>query len=110
MCKPLTFPQMNMYDTEMFFGGTSMCNVGGCIFFGYEANVGVLKEAMNKIIASSDGIRIRLKTDDKIPMQYAEEYESQDFEMINLSKASYEDMLKKWMAEPFDLNRQTVLI
>lgn len=103
MCKPLTFPQMNMYDTEMFFGGTSMCNVGGCIFFGYETNVSVLKEAINKVIANSDGIRIRLKTNDKIPMQYSEEYESQDFEIISLSEASYKDMLKKWMAEPFDL-------
>ena len=104
MRKALTFPQMNMYDTEKFFGGTSICNVGGCVFFGYDANVEYLKNAVNKLIANSDGIRIRIDTKENVPMQYAEEYKSQDFEMINLTEAGYKDILKTWMYEPFNLD------
>ena len=104
MRKPLTFPQMNMYDTEKFFGGTSICNVGGCIFFGHDANVNVLKNAINKLITNSDGIRVRLDTSKNVPVQYVEDYEIQDFEMINLSETSYKDITKKWMSEPFNLS------
>ena len=104
MRKPLTFPQMNMYDTEKFFGGTSICNVGGCIFFGYDVDVSKLRDAINTLVANSDGIRIKIDTKEKVPVQYAEEYINQDFEMINLSEANYNDILKKWMSEPFDLS------
>ena len=104
MRKPLTFPQMNMYDTEKFFGGTSICNVGGCIFFGYDVDVSKLRDAINTLVANSDGIRIKIDTKEKVPVQYVEEYINQDFEMINLSEANYNDILKKWMSEPFDLS------
>ncbi len=104
MRKPLTFPQMNMYDTEKFFGGTSICNVGGCIFFGYDVDVSKLRKTINTLVANSDGIRIKIDTKEKVPVQYAEEYINQDFEMVNLSEASYKDILKKWMYEPFNLS------
>ena len=97
MRKPLTFPQMNMYDTEKFFGGTSICNVGGCIFFGYDVDVSKLRDAINTLVANSDGIRIKIDTKEKVPVQYVEEYINQDFEMINLSEANYNDILKNYI-------------
>lgn len=106
MNKKLTFPQMNMYDTEKFFGGTSICNVGGCIFFGNNASIDVLKQAINKLISNSDGIRIRLDVKENVPMQYAKEYNEEEIEIINLEQESYKDILKKWMDEPFDLSQK----
>lgn len=106
MNKKLTFPQMNMYDTEKFFGGTSICNVGGCIFFGNNASIDVLKQAINKLISNSDGIRIRLDVKENVPMQYAEDYNEEEIEIINLEQESYKDILKKWMDEPFNLSEK----
>lgn len=106
MNKKLTFPQMNMYDTETFFGGTSICNVGGCIFFGNNVDIVALQKAINKLIENSDGIRTRVITNENTPLQYAENFEYQEIEVVNLLKESYQDILKKWMDEPFNLSQK----
>ena len=44
----LTLPQKNMYETEQFFDGTSMCNIGGLVIFKEKnINITTLEKAIN---------------------------------------------------------------
>lgn len=105
MMKPLTLPQKNMYETEQFYNGTSICNIGGCLFFRDEyIDIEILKEAVNKLIANSDGIRIRIKNVDNMPMQYVEEYEYERIETIVLPDEWYQFFIEDWMKKPFDIS------
>lgn len=100
----LTLPQKNMYETEKFYDKTSMCNVGGCIFFHESVDVDKLKKAINKLIENSDGLRIKIHENPENITQEFFEYKYENIGYEKLSKDNYKIVLEKWMQNLFDLS------
>ena len=105
--KPLTLPQKNMYETEQFFDGTSMCNIGGLVSFKeYDIDVDLLKKAVNKLIQNSDAIRTVISNENAEPQQYVKEYKHEDVEVIKISSKGCNEMFEMWMKERFVLSQK----
>lgn len=100
----LTAPQKNMYDTHNFFENTAISNVGGCVFFKEEIDVETIKNAINKLLETSDGMRIRLVQEDGNVYQVISDYAVENIDVLNFSQNNYQIELEKDMSIPFDLN------
>ena len=104
MIRPLTMPQKNMYETEQFFDGTSICNIGGLLFLKINnINIDILEKAVNKVIENSDGIRIKVVEENFKPFQSVFNYEYEKFERISLKSDGYKEIVQSWMEEVFVL-------
>lgn len=100
----LTAPQKSMYDTHNFFENTAISNVGGCVFFKEEIEVERIANAINKLLETSDGMRIRLVQEEGNVYQVVSDYEIESFDMLNFSQDDYKIELEKDMSIPFDLD------
>ena len=100
----LTAPQKSMYDSHIFFENTAICNVGGCIFFRERFSDKIIKDAINKLLETSDGLRIRLTQEDDTVFQFVDNYETEKIDILYLSRNDYRTELEKDMSIPFDLN------
>ncbi len=107
MKKHLTLPQRNMYETERFFNGTSICNIGGLEFI-KENNIDILilEKAINKIICNSDGLRVRIGEENYIPYQESYEYSYEKIDVVTLQENEYKEIANSWMREPFDISKK----
>lgn len=59
----LTNPQKNIWNTEQYFSGTSINNVGGIVFIDEPINFDKLSKAISNVLASHDTFRLRLVQD-----------------------------------------------
>ncbi len=81
---PLTNQQKNIWDTELFYSGTSINNVGGYIFIEQKVNFDVLQKALNIYIKHTDSIRLQFTEKDDEVKQYVSDYAEQKFNIINV--------------------------
>ena len=107
MEKKLTLPQKNMYETEQFFDGTSMCNIGGVVFFKEKnINVSVLEKAVNTVLYNHDELRAKVIVKNNTPYQEISEYTYEKIEIVDLTEKEYRFMMEMWTAEPFDITNK----
>lgn len=105
----LFLPQKNMYEEEQFFGNTSLCNIGGCIFLkDKEVDLILLDKAINKLIEYSDALRTVIVKNASEVMQSVNDYAYQKIEIAVLDPDKYKDTLSKWTSEVFDITKQMV--
>ena len=100
----LTAPQKSMYDTHNFFANTAISNVGGCVFFKEEVDVEIIINAINKLLETSDGMRIRIIQEEGNVYQVISDYVAEKIDILYFSQNDYKIELEKNMSIPFDLN------
>lgn len=107
MGKNLTLPQKNMYESQQFFDGTSLCNIGGLIIFKeLNINVTTLEKAINKVICNCDTIRAKVIIKNSIPSQEISDYSYEKIDILNLTEKEYKFVMETWTSEPFDISRK----
>lgn len=100
----LTLPQKNMYETEQFFDGTSICNIGGLVIFKEKnINLSTLEKAINKVIENNDLLRAKVIEKNSVPCQEISDFTYEKFEIVNLTEKEYHFMMEMWTAETLDI-------
>lgn len=107
MMKSLTLPQKNMYETEQFFDGTSMCNIGGLVFLNEDnINLEILEKSINEVIKNSDGLRIKVVEENFVPYQQSFDYTYEKLNVVDLTTNEYKEIVQSWMKETFDISKK----
>ena len=70
----LTNPQKNIWNTEKFFEGTTINNVCSLITLHEKVDPKLLVETINNIVKNNDSIRIQIKKENGVPLQYISEF------------------------------------
>lgn len=102
----LTQPQMRIWETEQFFQGTSINNIGGALLLQQELDFELWQEAIFQFIESNDSIRLRVRLMDGKPVQYLSDYKRSSLQVIDFSgktKDEQDNLLSQLMKTPFKL-------
>ncbi len=104
---PLTYPQKNIYQTEITYPGTSIGLITATMRI-VDDNIDLKKmeKTLNLIIEHNDSMRIRVKIVGREPRQYFAEYNYEKYEIIDLRNQPIEklyDFDKKQTETPIDL-------
>lgn len=101
---PLTNPQKNIYDTEVFFSHSSLNNIGGYVFIEENLNPKALEKAINLYVKNNDALRLKIQVIDGKPYQYLENYQPFDIELISLKNMEEVEQLNQKIVEtPFTI-------
>lgn len=102
----LTNPQIGIWETEKFFGGTSIGNIGGTLLLKEEINIEIWQKAINKLIEVNDAIRLRINLKDGKPIQYLSNHKNKVFNIVDFAGKTKEEQ-DAWISEkmqtPFEL-------
>ncbi len=88
----LSNAQLNILDTELFYSGTAVNIVGGVCLFDNEITEIQLVNALNKLMKNNDWLRTRIGGDSKLPYRYVCDYVVEDFELLDFSNISTDEM------------------
>ncbi len=104
---PLTYPQKNIYQTEVTYPGTSIGTISATLRI-KEKNIdpNQLNEALNLIIKTNDGMRCRIKMIDREPRQYFVNYEYEQFDILDFTNKPIDELFEYDKIEtqkPFNL-------
>ncbi len=104
---PLTYPQKNIYQTEITYPGTSIGTISATLRIkDKDINLDYINEALNLIISSNDGMRCRIKLIDREPRQYFIEHDYEQFDILDFSDKPLEALFEYDTAQtqiPFDI-------
>ena len=64
---PLTNPQKNIWDTELFFSNSNLNNICGCIFIEDKIDTTALEKAIQLYVEKNDPLRIKIQEIDGKP-------------------------------------------
>lgn len=81
----LTNPQNSIWLTEQYYTNTSVNNVCGYVYISDVVNFEVLKDAINLLVKTNDGMRLKFTEENNSCVQYVDEYKKFDIEMLELS-------------------------
>ncbi len=93
----LTQSQLRIWETERFFQGTSINNIGGTLLLKEELDFTLWEEAIHLFIESNDSIRLHIKTIEGNPVQYLSPYQRKPFPVMDFT-----DKTKQEQGEQFD--------
>lgn len=102
----LTQPQYGIWETESFYQGTSIGNIGGTLLLKEELNFKLWEKAINKFIELNDSCRIRIKMVDDEPFQYISDYKYIPLSLVNFNgktKSEQDNWISEQMKIPFHL-------
>ena len=94
----LTGPQQGIWDTEKFFQGTPIGNIGGTMLVNEELDFEILEKATNYFIETNDSIRLKVRMEDGKPLQYVDKHKYRRLEFIDFSKRR-KDEENNWVAQ-----------
>ena len=80
----LSKPQKSVWNMEKYFG-SSVANITASVFFQKPIDIAVLETAFNKTIEQCDALRIRIKLENGIPMQYISAPEHRKFDVLRFA-------------------------
>jgi len=90
---PLTYPQKNIYKTEITYPGTPIGLITATMrIVDDNIDFGKMEKALNLIIEHNDSMRIRIKIIDREPRQYFSEYKYEKYEIIDLRNQPIEKL------------------
>ena len=81
----LTEQQKNIWNTEMFYSGTNMYNIGGYIFIDEKVDFSILEKAANLFIEKTEISRAHFVFENGIPKQYIKEFKSFKINVIDFN-------------------------
>ena len=98
----LTIPQQNIWNLHKFYEGTSIANNCGVIFFDGLRNHRLLSKSVNRLVECQEGMRLRFREEQGIPVQYAEAYAWVDFPSLHFdSMADFNAHAEEFAKIPF---------
>jgi amino acid adenylation domain-containing protein/thioester reductase-like protein len=101
---PLSKPQKSIWNMEQFFGG-SIANITGSAVLGDIKDIQSLQTALNKTVEQCYSLRIHVKIQDGVPMQYIKDYKPCNFEIVRFSsKGEFSAWVEALAVTPFDLD------
>ncbi len=101
---PLTEQQKNIWNTEIFYSGTAVNNVGGYLCIENKANLGLLNKAINLYIKHTDSMRFHFVSKENDVFQYISDYSDVDLEIINLKNMKeVEQFSVNLLNQPFNV-------
>ncbi|MDF2544191.1 MAG: thioester reductase [Herbinix sp.] len=102
----LTQPQLGIWETERFYQGTSIGNIGGTLLLKEELDFKLWEKAINNFIELNDACRIRIKIVSGEPFQYIADYNYIVLDYVDFTGKTKEDQ-DKWLSDkmrkPLDL-------
>ena len=81
----LSNPQKSILVTEQYYQGTSINTICGYVYISDTVDFDMLQKAINEMVKTNDGMKLRIKTKDDSCVQYLEEYKSFEINTIALS-------------------------
>ncbi len=102
----LTQPQMSIWETDQFYKGTPISNLGGTLLLTEDIDFNILKIAINKFVEKNDAMRTRLKVVEGKPFQYIIPYEYfpiSYYDFTDWSKEAEEAWLTNKTEVPFSI-------
>lgn len=92
----LTDQQKNVWNSEMFYSGTNINNIGGYLLIKEKVDFKLLEKATNIYVKNNEAIRYHFSLKDKKPVQILNEYKPFKLEIISVDNL---DSLKKYTTE-----------
>ena len=93
----LTNPQKNIWNTEQYYNGTSINNIGGTVYLKCHLDFAALSNAVSNVIVNHDNFHIKLVRKDNDINQTFVAFDSFPVEIIDLADiselASFEEKL-----------------
>lgn len=100
----LTDQQKNVWNSEMFYSGTNINNIGGYLLIKENVNFSLLEKAANIYIQNNEAIRYHFNINDNEPVQFLTDY---SYFKLNVISVENMDGLKKLTSEavskPFNI-------
>lgn len=105
---PLTHAQLRIWYTEKLHTNTSLCNIGGTNRIKGVIDFNILEEAINILIKTNDGLRLRIVEQNEAVYQYVSEYEPikldfKDFSLYEDPVAEFNKWVEEEASKPFVL-------
>ncbi|NLY43049.1 MAG: non-ribosomal peptide synthetase [Clostridiaceae bacterium] len=100
---PLNDYQASMFNVEMKYPGTGICNIGGTLTYHNPVDFKMLSSALNIFIQATPAIRLRLNCNNRL---YISDFYPRNFPTYDFSHKSQEEIdlfISKWLSEPFEL-------
>ncbi len=91
---PLTNVQNSILLTEQYYNYTNIGNVGGILSIEEPVDLSKLNEAINHFIKLNDSFRLRFKQENQTIYQYVQDFEFQNFEILELDNISDFELLR----------------
>ena len=93
MKNSLTNPQKSIWYTEQYYKNTPVNNIGAYIYIYDNINFDVLKQTVNEVVKANDNMRLKFKKENDSLVQYINNFEPFDIDVIELS--SKQDVINK---------------
>lgn len=98
----LTHPQKRIWYIDKVNTNSPLHNIGGCLNINESVDVDVMRQTLNIIIKSNDGLRLRFSEKNDQPVQYLQEFENENIDFLDFT--NYENPKKaheKWSEDLF---------
>lgn len=103
----LTHPQKRVWYIDKINEGYPIHNIGGCLKINKAIDVNVMKETINFIIKTNDGLRLQFDEIDGQPVQWVKEYNNENIDFLDFSISNNpEEDHKEWAEGIFKKNFQ----
>ena len=100
----LTVPQMNIWNTEMFYSGTAINNICGYINLDEKVDFKLLEKTANEFVEHTEVMNFHFKVEDGNPVQYVSDFRSFFVETKNVKDINEVNELASELArKPFEL-------
>lgn len=87
--------QLNIWDLEQRYKGTSMNVISCAIEIFARVDFSLLEQVLNEVLASDDSLRLRIRADENGPMQRYVSYDRQQFVRYDFTQSG-RDAFEKW--------------
>lgn len=106
---PLTNPQKNIWDTELFFSNSNLNNICGCVLIEDKVDIKSLEKAIQLYVEKNDALRLKIQVIDGKPYQYLENYTPFSIDIVSLkNEKEVETFNQEIGKKPFPLIDSTL--
>lgn len=100
----LTDQQENVWNSEMFYSGSNINNIGGYLFIKDKVNFTLLEKAANIYVKNNEAVRYHFDLKDGSPIQKSIEYTPFKLDLISVKNISeLNDITTEVVSKPFNL-------
>lgn len=101
---PLTIPQQNIWNLQKYYPDTAISNLCGAVFYKEKRREDFLEQAINQVIRSQSGLRMRFSEENGQPVQVINEFVYEKVPVQEFSSyEEFEAYAKKAASAPIGL-------
>ena len=101
---PLTEQQKNIWNTEMFYSGSAINNVGGYLCIEEKVDFKLLNKALNLYVKNTDSARFHFVAKNDDVFQYVSDYKEADIDIVDVKNKKEADSLGvSLLNQPFEV-------